>query len=144
MCFAMSFVSFVNFVCRAGLRNFICHAELARFVRDSRDLALLPRSGEFFLSRAGGAGEDAQYFVFLHDDELFAINLDFRTGVFAEQDAVAFFYGQREGLTFVVGAAFAGGDDFALLWLILGRVRDDDAPTCGGGFLNPADQDAVV
>jgi hypothetical protein len=80
-------------------------SELACFVRDSRDLALLPRSGEFFLSRAGGAGEDAQYFVFLHDDELFAINLDFRAGVFAEQDAVAFFDGQREGLAFVVGAA---------------------------------------
>jgi len=62
-------------------------------VHESRDVGLLPGAGEFLLGRAGGAGEHAQYFVFLHDDELFAINLDFGAGIFAEQDAVAFFYG---------------------------------------------------
>src|SRR3954451_10306639 len=72
------------------------------------------RAGEFLLGRGSGAGQDSQDFVFLHDDELFAINLDLRAGVLAEQDAVAFFDGQREGLAFVVSAALAGRDDFAL------------------------------
>src|SRR5579864_4097799 len=68
-------------------------------------------AGEFFLGRGGSAGQDAEDFIFFHDDELFAIDLDFGAGVLAEQDAVAFFDGQREGLAFVVGAAFAGGED---------------------------------
>src|SRR5580692_622724 len=75
---------------------------------------LLPRSGEFLLGRGCGAGEDAEDFIFLHDDELFAIDLDLGAGVLAEQNAVALFDGQWEGLAFVIGAAFAGGDDFSL------------------------------
>ena len=59
---------------------------------------------------AGGAGQDAEDFFFFHDDEVFAINLDFGAGILAEQDAVAFLDCEREGLAFVVGAAFAGGD----------------------------------
>src|SRR5215469_3515123 len=80
---------------------------------------LLLRSSEFFLRVAARAREDAEDFVFLYDDELFAINLDLGAGVLAEQDAVAFFHRQREGLAFVVGPALADGNDFALLGLSL-------------------------
>src|ERR1700692_2529931 len=84
---------------------------------------LAARADGFFLVRAGRSGvrsasKDAENFFFFHDDEVFAIDLDFGAGIFAEQDAVAFFNGERESLAFVVGAAFAGGDDFALLWFI--------------------------
>ncbi len=46
--------------------------------------------------RGCGAGEHAQYFFFAHDDEVFAIDLDFGAGILAEQDAVAFFYVERD------------------------------------------------
>src|SRR5580700_8330279 len=105
--------------------------------------ALLLRAGEFFLGRGGGSGEDAEDFFFLHDDELFAINLDLGAGVLAKQDAVALVDGQRESLALIVGPAFAGGDDFAFLGLVLGRVGDDDAATGGRGFLHATDQNAV-
>src|SRR5216683_5806785 len=81
---------------------------------------LSPRAGEFLLGRAGSASQNAEDFVFLHDDEVFAINLDFSAGVLSKQDAVALFHGQREGFAFVVGPTLAGGDDFALLGLVLG------------------------
>ncbi len=38
-------------------------------------------------------------------------------------------------LAFVVGFAVAGGDDFALLRLVLGAIGNDDATTGGLGFL---------
>jgi hypothetical protein len=47
-------------------------------------------AGEFFLAavgRRGGSGQDAEDFVFFHDDEVFAINLDLGAGILAEQDA---------------------------------------------------------
>src|SRR5579872_3039429 len=90
----------------------------AQFTSDRAALAL--RSGQFLLGWGAGAGQDAEDFFFFHDDEVFAIDLDFGAGILAEQDAVAFFNRQREGLALVVGAAFTGGDDFALLGLVLG------------------------
>src|SRR6185312_4831597 len=35
-----------------------------------------------------------------HDDEIFAVELDFGAGIFAEQDAVAFFHIERTDLAF--------------------------------------------
>src|SRR5262249_26119870 len=102
---------------------------------------LLARSGSFFLRYAG---EYAQNFVFLHDEEIFAVNLDFSAGVLAEQNAVAFFHCEREYLAFFVAAPLAGGDDFAFLRLVLGRVGDNDTAPGSGGFFNAPNQDAVV
>ena len=67
----------------------------------------------------------------LHDEEIFAINLDFGAGVLAEQDAVAFFHSEREHLAFIVGLALADGDDFAFLRFVFGGVGDDDAAAGG-------------
>src|SRR5712671_4261782 len=88
----------------------------------TQESSLLARSSEFLFRRRRRPSEDAQHFLFLHDDEVFAINLDFGAGILAEQDAVAVVNGEREGLALIVGAAFAGGDDFALLRLVFGRV----------------------
>ena len=92
----------------------------------------------------GCTAEDAQDFVFLHDDEVFAIKFDFGASVLAEQDAVALFNSQGEDLAFVVRTAFAGRDDFAFLRLVLGLVRDNNAATSGVGFFHTTDQNAVM
>src|SRR5215467_20391 len=106
--------------------------------------ALFLAASEFFLGRNAGSAEDAEDFIFFHDDELFAVNLDFGAGILAEQDAVAFFDGQGEGLAFVVGAAFSGGDDFALLRLVFGRVGNDDTAAGGVSFLHTTHQNAIM
>src|SRR5436190_11136897 len=84
------------------------------FKTHTRKSELLAGSGCFAFR---GTGDDAQNFFFAHDDELFAIQLDFRSCVLTKQDAVAFFHCQWEHFAVFVDLAFAGGDDFALLWL---------------------------
>src|SRR5258708_33354682 len=69
--------------------------------------ALPPRSGGFLLRRAGGASQNAEDFVFLHDDEIVAIDFPFGAGALSKQDAVAFLYSQQECLAFVVSPTLA-------------------------------------
>ena len=54
------------------------------------------------------------------------------------------FYVEREDLAFVVGLAFADGDDFTFLGLFLGGVGDDDAATDGFTLFDTTNQDAIV
>jgi hypothetical protein len=103
--------------CRAGFFRLLC--ALARAAQDSKDL------------------------VFLHDEQLFAVNLDFRSGILAEQNAIAFFYCQGNGLAFFKLAGSSGDDDAFLGFLFCG-VRDDDASTDRLCFLNPSDDNAVM
>ena len=88
--------------------------------------------------------QDAEDFFLAHNQEFLAIDLDLGAGILAEQDAVAGLDVERENLAFVVGLALADGDDFALLGLFLGGVRDDDAAPDGFAFFDAANQDAVV
>src|SRR5580692_783608 len=103
-------------------------------------------AGEFFLAVGwrGGSGKDAEDFVFFHDDEVFAVNLDLGAGILAEQDAVVFMNCERESLALIVGAALAGRDDDALLWFVFCAVGDDDSASGGGSFLHATYQDAVM
>src|ERR1051326_9485292 len=104
--------------------------------------ALLPSccSGLLRLLRAlGGAAQNAQNLVFLHDQEIFAVDLDFRSGVLAEQHAVALFHCQGNMLSFVVTSR-SNSDHDALLGLLFRRVGDDDSTTNRLRFLNPADE----
>ena len=80
--------------------------------------------------------QNAEDFFFPHNEEIFAIDLDFRPGILSEQNMVAGFHVQRENFAFVVRLAFADGDDFALLRLFFGGVGDNDAPADGFAFLN--------
>jgi len=53
-------------------------------------------------------------------------------------------WSRREHFAFVVGLALANRDDFALLWFVFSRVRDDDStPSCADFFYSPH-QNAVV
>src|SRR2546427_3144009 len=112
----------------------------AALVQD--DKSLLPASsGGLFLS---SAAQDAQNFLFAHDDELFTIQLDFGSGILAEQDAVALFHIERTNLALFVDLALANRNNLALLRLIFRRIRYDDSAAGGFGFFYTAHQDAVV
>jgi len=74
-------------------------------------MPLLAGADRFFLAAAGWAGcagEDAEDFVFFHDDEVFAVNFDLGSGILAEQDAIVLVKLREGGFAFIVGAAFAG------------------------------------
>src|SRR6266702_1207736 len=92
----------------------------------------------------GNVGEDAQDVAFLHEQELFAGDLDLGARPLAEQDAVANLDVDRDQLAGLVTAARADSGDFALGGLFLGAVRNDDA-ACGLLFgVDALDHDAVV
>src|SRR5438270_8496395 len=102
------------------------------------------RAGLFRLLYAlGASAEDSEDLIFLHDEQLFAVNLDFRSGIFAEQYAVAFFYCQGNGLAFFKLSGSSGDNDAFLGFLFCG-VGDDDATTNGLRFLDPSDDNAVM
>src|ERR1700761_3586321 len=71
--------------------------------------------------------EDAHDVGFLHDQELFAVELDLRARPFAEQHAIAGLDIDRNELSSLVAAAGANGDNAAFLRLFLGAVGNDDA-----------------
>jgi hypothetical protein len=93
---------------------------------------------------ATGSVQNAQNVALLHDQEIFAVELDFTTGPLAEQDAVSGIEVQRMDLARVVAGPGAGGDNDAFLRLLLRGVVDDDAPVGLCFFLDAADEDAVA
>src|SRR6202035_6179047 len=80
----------------------------------------------------------------LHNQEFFAVNLDFSAGILSEQDVVSRFHRQREHLAVFIAPALAHGDDFALLRLVLRTVRYEDSAASGRRFFYATNQDAVV
>ena len=74
-----------------------------------------------------GSADDAHDVGFLHDQEILTVDLDLGAGPLAEQHLVALLDVERRELAGLVAAARPDGDDFALLRLLLGGVRDDDA-----------------
>ena len=73
------------------------------------------------------SANDPENVRFLHDQQVFAANLDFGARPFAEQDLVAGLDVQRGDLAVIGAGAGADGDDFAFLWLFLGGLWDNDA-----------------
>src|SRR5262245_5960256 len=99
-------------------------------------------SGGLLLGRA--LFDDAHDVGLLHDEELVAVDLDFRARPFAEQHAVADLDVDGDQLAGLVAAARTHRDDLALGGLFLGGVGNDDA---AGGLLlgiDALDDDAVV
>src|SRR4051812_27197837 len=99
------------------------------------------RSGGFLL---GSARKHSENFFFLHDEEVFAVNLDLGSRVFAEQDAIALFNCQGEYFAVFVAAALSYGDDFAFLRFVFCAVGDDDSASSRGRLFHAANQDAVM
>src|SRR5215212_131784 len=96
------------------------------------------------LAGRGGEGDDAHDVALLHDQEILAIDAHLGAGPLAEQHPVAGLHVQWLDLAGLVAGAGAGGDDFALLGLLLGGVRDDDAALRLLLRVNAADNNPVV
>src|SRR5271167_2135423 len=110
-------------------------------------ICLIPYSGlgelgGFFLRRAGI--HDAEDVGFLHDQQVFTVDLDLGAGPLAEQNAVAFLdFKGHENASFVARAG-AGCNNLTFLRFLFGGIGDDDA-TCGFFLgIQPADHNAVV
>src|SRR6266496_4922866 len=91
-----------------------------------------------------GSGDHAHDVGFFHDQQLFAVELDFGARPLAEQHLVAGLDVGPDQLPGLVAAARADGDDLALLRLLLGGIGDDDAAGRFPFGLDAADNDAVV
>src|SRR6185437_9815988 len=99
-------------------------------------------SGGFLGGR--DAFDDAHDVGFLHDQEFLAVDLDLGAAPLAEQDPVAGLDVEGNELAVFVAGARAGGDDFALLRLLLGGVRNDDAALRLFLAFDATDDDAVM
>jgi hypothetical protein len=95
-------------------------------------------------SLLAGLFEDCQDFVFAHDQELFAVQLDLLARVLAEQNRVAGLDVQRDPGPVFLDLAGADGDDLPLLRLLLGGVGDDDPAHPLLGLLETTDEDPIV
>src|SRR5215468_5959642 len=74
-----------------------------------------------------GSADHAHDVGLLHDQKVIAIDLDLGARPLAEQHAIAWLQIDRDELAGFVAAPRANGDDLALLRLLLGGVRNDDA-----------------
>ena len=61
--------------------------------------------------------DDGEQVFFFHDQQFVTSHLDGLAAVLAEQHAVADFDGQSFEVAFVIGLAWADGQDFTLIWL---------------------------
>src|SRR5271154_503333 len=100
-------------------------------------------SGGFLLG-GGCAFNHAHDVGLLHDQELLAVDLDFRARPLAEQDPLAGLEFDRGNLAALIAATGSDGDDFALLRLFLDGVGDDNAALRLIVTFDAADDDAVV
>jgi hypothetical protein len=89
-------------------------------------------------------GDDPHDVAFLHDQQVFAVDLDFGARPLAEQDAVADLDVERDTVAIVVAGAFAHSDDFAFARLFLSAIGDDDAASGLLVGFDATDHDAVV
>src|SRR5207244_8615244 len=90
------------------------------------------------------AFDDAQDFVFSHDEVFLTLELDLLPRVLAEQDEVTSFDVGPLACAVVLDLAGAGGNHPALLRLFLGTVGDDDPADLLFAFLEALDDEAVV
>src|SRR2546425_8970790 len=95
-------------------------------------------------ARCAGALDDSENLVLAHDQEFFAVDLDFGTAVLAEKDAVSFLHVESLSGTVLFVFSFSGRDDLTLLWLFLCGVWNDDATAYLLALFNPSDDHAVM
>src|SRR3954449_11857950 len=96
------------------------------------------------IPRPLASANNAQNVAFLHDDEVFTVDLHLGARPFAEQDLVAGLDVERSDLAVVGAGAGADGDDFALLRLFLCGVGNDDPARCLLLGLDTADEDTIM
>src|SRR4051812_11130150 len=111
--------------------------EMFRGTEEARLRDLLQAGG-------GGALDHGEQVVFLHDQQLVAVDLDGLAGILAEEDAVADGNVQGDDFALVVLAAGADGQHFTLVGLFGGVVGDHDAGRRLGFVFQALDDHAVV
>src|SRR4029078_9164315 len=94
------------------------------------------RSDAQVFPRIAKSADDPEDVAFLHDDEVFTVDLDFGARPFAEQDLVAGLDIQRRDLAVVGPGPGADRDHFAFLRLFLRGIGNDD--TAGRVFVRLA------
>src|SRR5579859_2086412 len=91
----------------------------------------------------GCPAELGENFFFAQDQQFFVVDLDFRTAVLAEQNAITRL--NVQGNQFALFAlSSTDGDHFAFLLFFFGGVGDDDAALDAFLFLNAPHDNAVV
>src|SRR5579863_3832328 len=90
------------------------------------------------------AFDDSHHVALLHDEKLFAVDLDLGAAPLAEQDPVAGLEVEGNELAAFVAGARAGGDHFAFLRLLLGGVGNDDAAFGLLFRVDAPDDDAIM
>src|SRR4051794_31276030 len=90
------------------------------------------------------SGDHAHDVGLLHDQEVLAVDAHFGARPLAEQHPIAGFDVELDDLAAVVPGSRTDGDDFALLRLLLGGVRNDDAAFGLLLRVDAADHDTVV
>src|SRR5262249_52735144 len=111
-----------NILSRASTENL---TSLAAIIVSPKQYQGVDASGGLLLGHA--LFDDAHDVALLHDQEIFAIDLDLGARPLAEQHAVADPDVDRDQLAGLVAAARADGEHFALRGLLLGVVGNDDA-----------------
>src|SRR5467141_419630 len=105
------------------------------------------------MDRPGGRGrvgcvpyllDDRENVLFLHDQVVLAVDLHLGPRVLAEENAIVGLHIQRDLLAVLVHLPVAYRDDLALLGLLLGGIRDDDAALLDFLLLLALDEDAVM
>src|SRR5438876_7950716 len=89
-------------------------------------------------------GQDGQDFVFAEDQDVLPVDPDVRARVLSEQDLVADLDVEGDLRPVLQDLAVAGGEDFAFLGLLLGRVGDDDSALRGLLLLDAANDETIV
>src|ERR671919_175947 len=108
----------ISFEPETGLERFLRSSttfETAMSMPRLRSIGFIPAATDFMPSRTSAWADDAQNVAFLHDDQVFATDLDLGARPFAEQDAVARLDVERRHLALFRLGAGANSDDFAFL-----------------------------
>src|SRR3954454_2328896 len=97
-----------------------------------------------FLARSFSVGEDAHDVALFHDQVVVAVDLDLGARPLAKQHAFSNLHVDGDELAVLVAAAWADGDNLALLRLLLNGIGNDDP--AGGLFFggDALDDDAIV
>src|SRR3546814_1703386 len=82
--------------------------------------------------------------AFLHDQQVFTVDLHCGAGPFAEKDAITSLDVERCDLAIFALGACASSDDFAFRGLFLGAVRDDDPASSLLFRLYTANENAIM
>src|SRR5262245_15001196 len=88
--------------------------------------------------------DDREHFVLTQDQVLLVVDLDFRSGVLADEDAVALLDVQGKLLPLLVDLSLSDGDHLGLHRLLFAAILDESPALLELLSLQPLDENPVV